>query len=100
MADIFDSNTTQEQTPAPYVRHRRSDRHRPQAEPPTDVPQETSGETPEETKVMPPVRPGRAVSQPEPTRVMPAVGGERSVRRETSFDPLTRSGATPGGVPP
>ena len=98
MADIPDSNLNefidQAQPAAPYVRHRRSDRHK--SAPKADAALEAA-----ETRVMPAVRRSVPEEQPaeEPTRVMPAVG-ERMVRRETSFDPLSRSDAAPSGVPP
>ncbi|MBQ9195600.1 MAG: PQQ-binding-like beta-propeller repeat protein [Clostridia bacterium] len=103
MADILDNDMKkdpgQEQPAVPYVRHRRSDRHKIQAE---ELPQtEETAQEAEATRVVPAVRPAAPVEEPaEPTRMMPAVGGDRVVRRETSFDPLARSGAAPGGVPP
>ncbi|MBQ9301204.1 MAG: hypothetical protein IJ214_11925, partial [Clostridia bacterium] len=99
MADILDHDMNQSpeqaQPAAPYVRHRRSDRHRMPAE-------ETAAPDAAETKVVPAVRSANADtgSVQGPTRVMPAMNPERIVRRETSFDPLTQGNAAPAGVPP
>lgn len=90
MADVFDPKENHGALPEGYVRHRRADRHR-------QIPAEESA--PAETRVMPAVHPAAEEPQ-EPTRVMPSVGGERVIRRETSFDPLDQQNATPAGVPP
>lgn len=98
MADIFDPNLRPDPQEMPYVRHRRSDRYKAQPETP---PEETPA-APAQTRVMPAVRRTEppADGGEEPTRVIPAVGGDRTVRRETSFDPLLRGGAAPAGAPP
>jgi len=81
MADNFDPNKNLEQPAVPYVRHRRSERHRGE-----EGAESAPASVPAETRVMPALN--RQTEQPaaEPTRKMPPVAEERVIRREIGYE--------------
>ena len=91
MADQFDPNIPQEQSSVPYVRHRRSDRHRseqPAATVPAEPAQETRRFSPVNEKVT-------EASAPEETKQIPRTDDSAAVYRAPivyeAEDPAPRS---------